>query len=125
MVRQCFDTENKVLSQSNGIIPSRYPNLRYESFASVDRNGNVASYDNRGNSYNYSEADSANIHEYIYKQIEDLHKSILGQIKNTQAAARNFRFDDWFIAKKLIILLTLKNIIESMWNWKWLHDFHL
>lgn len=80
VTRECLDPAGKATAKTVEREPNQFPGGKYESYAEIDKNGNIASFDNRGNSYNHS--GSGDVHSYLYQQIEDLHKSILDQLTN-------------------------------------------
>ncbi|XP_058834456.1 uncharacterized protein LOC131691810 [Topomyia yanbarensis] len=80
VTRECLDPAGKATAKTVEYEPNKFPNGKYESYAEIDKNGNIASFDNRGNAYNHS--GSGDVHSYLYQQIEDLHKAILDQLHN-------------------------------------------
>lgn len=80
VTRECLDPAGKATAKTIEREPNAFPGGKFESYAEIDKNGNIASFDNRGNSYNHS--GSGDVHSYLYQQIEDLHKSILDQLTN-------------------------------------------
>lgn len=80
VTRECLDKAGKATAKTVEREPNQFPGGKYESYAEIDKDGNIASFDNRGNSYNHS--GSGDVHSYLYQQIEDLHKSILDQLTN-------------------------------------------
>lgn len=80
VTRECLDAAGKATAKTVEKEPNQFPGGKYESYAEIDKDGNIASFDNRGNSYNHS--GSGDVHSYLYQQIEDLHKSILDQLTN-------------------------------------------
>ncbi|XP_053673992.1 uncharacterized protein LOC128724289 [Anopheles nili] len=80
VTRECLDPAGKATAKTLTTEQSNFPGQQFESYAEIDKNGNIASFDNRGNTYNHS--GSGDIHSYLYDQIEDLHKAILDQLSN-------------------------------------------
>uniref|UniRef100_A0A182NNG1 Salivary protein n=1 Tax=Anopheles dirus TaxID=7168 RepID=A0A182NNG1_9DIPT len=80
VTRECLDPAGKATAKTLTTESSSFPGQQFESYAEIDKNGNIASFDNRGNTYNHS--GSGDIHSYLYDQIEDLHKAILDQLTN-------------------------------------------
>ncbi|XP_055626776.1 uncharacterized protein LOC129768867 [Toxorhynchites rutilus septentrionalis] len=80
VTRECLDPAGKATAKTVEREPNKFPGAQFESYAEIDKNGNIASFDNRGNSYNHS--GSGDVHSYLYQQIEDLHKAILDQLQN-------------------------------------------
>ncbi|XP_035789656.1 uncharacterized protein LOC118465466 [Anopheles albimanus] len=80
VTRECLDPAGKATAKTQTTEQSSFPGQQFESYAEIDKNGNIASFDNRGNTYNHS--GTGDIHSYLYEQIEDLHKAILDQLTN-------------------------------------------
>ncbi|XP_041774649.1 uncharacterized protein LOC121594901 [Anopheles merus] len=80
VTRECLDPAGKATAKTVTTEASNFPGQQFESYAEIDKNGNIASFDNRGNTYNHS--GTGDIHSYLYEQIEDLHKAILDQLSN-------------------------------------------
>lgn len=78
VTRECLDPAGKATAKTVEREPNKQGG-QFESYAEIDKNGNIASFDNRGNSYNHS--GSGDVHSYLYQQIEDLHKAILDQLQ--------------------------------------------
>lgn len=86
VTRECLDPAGKPTAKTIEREPNQFPGAHFESYAEIDKNGNIASFDNRGNSYNHS--GSGDLHSYLYKQIDELHKQILDQLQGQTAAYR-------------------------------------
>uniref|UniRef100_A0A182JDH9 Salivary protein n=1 Tax=Anopheles atroparvus TaxID=41427 RepID=A0A182JDH9_ANOAO len=80
VTRECLDPAGKATAKTLTTEKSSFPGQQFESYAEIDKNGNIASFDNRGNTYNHS--GDGDIHSYLYQQIEDLHKAILDQLSD-------------------------------------------
>ncbi|XP_055534934.1 uncharacterized protein LOC129724237 [Wyeomyia smithii] len=80
VTRECLDPAGKATAKTVEREPNKFPGGHFESYAEIDKNGNIASFDNRGNSYNHS--GRGDVHSYLYQQIEELHKAILDQLHN-------------------------------------------
>lgn len=80
VTRECLDPAGKATAKTVEREPNKFPGGQFESYAEIDKNGNIASFDNRGNSFNHS--GSGDVHSYLYQHIEDLHKAILDQLQN-------------------------------------------
>lgn len=85
VTRECLDPAGKATAKTIEREPNKFGGAQFESYAEIDKNGNIASFDNRGNSYNHS--GSGDVHSYLYQQIEDLHKAILGQLQGAGTPA--------------------------------------
>ncbi|XP_058462993.1 uncharacterized protein LOC131437564 [Malaya genurostris] len=79
VTRECLDPAGKATAKTVDREPNKTGG-QFESYAEIDKNGNIASFDNRGNSFNHS--GSGDVHSYLYQHIEDLHKAILDQLQN-------------------------------------------
>lgn len=88
VTRECLDPAGKATAKTIEREPNKFPGGKFESYAEIDKNGNIASFDNRGNSYNHS--GGGDVHSYLYQQIEDLHKAILDQL-NTAGTGAQYR----------------------------------
>lgn len=86
VTRECLDAAGKPTAKTIEREPNQFPGSHFESYAEIDKNGNIASFDNRGNSYNHS--GSGDLHSYLYKQIDELHKQILDQLQGQTASYR-------------------------------------
>ncbi|XP_053688275.1 uncharacterized protein LOC128737625 [Sabethes cyaneus] len=84
VTRECLDPAGKATAKTVEREKNKFPGSHFESYAEIDKNGNIASFDNRGNSYNHS--GSGDVHSYLYQQIEDLHKAIIEQLHNAGPA---------------------------------------
>ncbi|XP_055597035.1 uncharacterized protein LOC129747047 [Uranotaenia lowii] len=82
VTRECLDEAGKIKAKTVEKEVNKFPGTHFESYAELDKNGNIASFDNRGNSYNH--AGSGDLHSYLYSQIDDLHKAILDQLHGQQ-----------------------------------------
>uniref|UniRef100_T1E344 Putative salivary protein n=1 Tax=Psorophora albipes TaxID=869069 RepID=T1E344_9DIPT len=85
VTRECLDPAGKPTAKTIEREASKFPGSNFESYAEIDKNGNIASFDNRGNSYNH--AGSGDLHSYLYSQIDELHQQILKQLNQPPAAS--------------------------------------
>uniref|UniRef100_A0A023EIP6 Putative salivary protein n=1 Tax=Aedes albopictus TaxID=7160 RepID=A0A023EIP6_AEDAL len=86
ITRECLDPAGKPTAKTIEREANQFPGTHFESYAEIDKNGNIASFDNRGNSYNHS--GSGDLHSYLYKQIDELHKQILDQLQGVSSSYR-------------------------------------